>query len=142
MRDLAINLPSAPLWLVSLLSKITVRWLGIIISDDINIPRWHPPLPRGAIHLSNASDGLRGIPNVSVAMVWRGEFPASIFMNESRTRRLGTVSDKAMPPPNEPGILPHIQWWHPSRLKTALRNHLVGRKVPVIVQADREPPRR
>jgi hypothetical protein len=34
--------------------------------------------------------------------------------------------------PNDQVTVPHVKSWHPSRMKTGLRNRPVGRKVPVV----------
>jgi hypothetical protein len=56
-------------------------------------------------------------------------------------KRLGTVSgeDGAEVPqgrrlPNAQATVPHIKTWHPSRMKTGLRNHLIGKKVSLGVR--------
>jgi hypothetical protein len=41
-------------------------------------------------------------------------------------KRSGTISVEASPMPKNRVMLPHIKSWRPSRMKTALRNHLVG----------------
>ena len=53
----------------------------------------------------------------------------------------GTVSGKrdvkepqARPQPTDQGPLPQFEEWHPSRIKTGLRNRRIGKKVSVRVR--------
>jgi hypothetical protein len=48
------------------------------------------------------------------------------------------VSNEAKEPFKDQAMLPPIQTWQPSRLKTGLRNRLIGKKVSVIGAHDIE----
>jgi hypothetical protein len=46
----------------------------------------------------------------------------------------GTVSGGARQVPKDQAMLPHIKSWHPSRMKTGIRNRLIGKKVYTLVR--------
>jgi hypothetical protein len=46
-------------------------------------------------------------------------------------------SGKSKDLPQDQTMLPHIQSWHPSRLKTALQNKRIGRKISLGVRKKR-----
>ena len=43
----------------------------------------------------------------------------------------GIVSGEARQVLKDQAMLPHIKSWHPSRMKTGIRNRLIGKKVSV-----------
>src|SRR5215469_2344638 len=49
-------------------------------------------------------------------------------------KRGGKVPGEARQLPKEQTVPPHIKSWQPSRMQTGLKNHLIGRKVSLVVR--------